>query len=73
MLIDVCKVRGKRVKVALRNRIVFMIVAATAFESQPQERGSGRDRSIGDVDLTELLLDAASFIGLSMETIEGRR
>ena len=49
-----------------------MIVAAGALERQPEHRRAERVDAVGDVLGAELLFDAAAFVGLAVQPVEGR-
>ena len=62
---------NERVVVPLRDRIELVIVAAGALERQPEERGAEGLHAVGDVFDAELLLDAAAFVRLPVQAVEG--
>src|SRR5690242_16297660 len=69
-LVDVVEEREQPVIVALRNWIESVVVAARAFDRQPEHGGPERVDAIDDVFGAELLVDAAALVGLAMEAIE---
>ena len=73
MLINIREERSQLVEVALSDRIVLVIVAASTFKRQSQERGPVRDDAVGDVGGTKFRFDASPFIRLPMKPVEGGR
>ncbi len=56
----------------LRDRIIFVTVASGALEGQAEERRREGVGPVGDVLDAELLLDAASLVGLAVVAVERR-
>ena len=71
-LVDVVEEGEELVILALGQGIVFVIVAARAFKSQPEERGGECVGPVSDVFNPEFFGRAAALDLLGMETVEGR-
>jgi hypothetical protein len=69
--VDAVEEGAEGVVVALRDRIELVVVAAGALEGQSQHRRADGVHPIGDVLLAELLLDAAAFVRLPVQPVEG--
>ena len=69
-LVDVIEEREELIKLALRERVKFMVVAAAAFERQPQKRSAEcRDPVVHGIH-SILLLDRAALTLLAMQSIK---
>ena len=70
ILVDAAEHRGKPIELALRDRVVLVVVAARAFEREPEERSAKRRNTVGDALLPELLRNRAAFLGHAMQPME---
>ena len=68
VLVDAAEHRGKRIEVARRDRVVLVVVAARAFEREPQERGPQGRHTICDPLLPKLLGNRAALFGHAMQS-----
>ena len=69
--VDVLEEGGETVEVARGDRVVFVVVAAAAFEGEAEEGGAVGGDAVVDVFDAEFFFDAAAFVGLAVETVEG--
>ena len=69
--VDGVEERAHRVIILHGERIVFVIVAARALEGQREESGAEGVDPVGNPFLPELRLDAAAFLGLAVQAVEG--
>ena len=69
--VDVLEEGGETVEVAHGDRVVFVVVAAAAFEGEAEEGGAEGGDAVVDVFDAEFFFDAAAFVGLAVEPVEG--
>src|SRR5208282_3986834 len=72
VFVDVIEEGGEAVVIALRNGIEFVVMTPGAFKGQSQAGGTESIDPVGDVFGAPFLLDAAAFVGLAMQPVEGR-
>ncbi len=70
--VDVVEEGEEREVVPLGDRVELVVVAAGAFQCETKHRGAECVHTIGHVFRAELLLDAAPFVRLPVQTIECR-
>ena len=72
VLINVREERRQLIEVSLGDRVILVVMAASTIERQPQERGTVCHNAISNVGNPEFRFDAAPFICLTVQSIEGR-
>ena len=73
VLVDRAEHRGEPVKLARRNGVVLVIVAARALNREPEERGAEGRHAVGDSLLAEFLGNRAAFLGHAVQAVERAR
>ena len=73
VLVLVAEHRRHREVVFLRDRVVFMVVAAGALHRQAHETVAGGHHAVVDAVLAKLLGDRAALEGHAVDAVEGRR
>ena len=73
VLVLIAEHRRHREVVLLRDRVVFVVVAARTFHRQTHEAVAGGHHAVIDAILAELLGDRAALEGHAVDAVEGRR
>ena len=68
--VEAVEIREQRIEVLLRKRIVFVIVAASAADRQPQHHGPERFDSVDNCGDVDFFRDNAAFVGRNVTAIE---